>query len=171
VPAQRLRQLPGFRPVRRVEVVAPGEDLQVEVGKEDPGQPGRHLAKVIRMAKAAEGEEHRLAEGGEPGPVQVVVLEGLHEGLDSGRPLGHPRRRGTRLPRRQDDVGPDLQPHERRHVLLRREGVQLPELPPMLRVGGAPIPVPCPRRLQQGQALQPFRVLGSQRQAPAPPPE
>jgi hypothetical protein len=53
-------------PVRRVEVVPVGKHLQVEVREEHPGQPGCSLYVFIRLAQSAEGEEHRLAEGGQP---------------------------------------------------------------------------------------------------------
>ena len=55
-----------LRPVGRVEVVAVGKHLEVEIREENPGKPGGYLPVVVRMAQSAEGKEHGLGESCQP---------------------------------------------------------------------------------------------------------
>ena len=70
-------------------MVALRKHLQPEV-REDPGKAFGVIGVVIRVAEAAQDKEHGLGEGGQPGTVEVLGLEGLHERPEACRPLGHP---------------------------------------------------------------------------------
>src|SRR6185312_5103991 len=94
---QRARESLRFDPMRRVEVVALLEHLELEVGK-DPSESSTDLAKLVGVAQSTKREVDGPIKAFERRAVEVVRLERLHERSDATRALRHPV---GRIPRRR----------------------------------------------------------------------
>src|SRR6266581_1373820 len=149
--------------MRRVEVVSLLEYLELEVW-EDTAEPGCDRPKLVGVAQPAKRVVDRAVKACQRIVVELVCLEGPHEGSDPARTFCHPRRRVsgrwwgklyTRL---------DVEPHERAHELVRRERFKPVVLAPERLLRRAEIPATSPGRLQEGEACQPLRVAGRERQ-------
>src|SRR5207244_8269148 len=121
--SQRVCEPLGFDPMRRVEVVSLLEYLELEV-LEDTAEPGCDRRILVGIAQPAKREVDRTVEASERVVVEVVRLEGLHEGPDPAGTLDHPGREVSWRRWGQLYSRLDGEPRERAHELFRRERLE-----------------------------------------------
>src|SRR4051812_41305829 len=106
--------------MRRIEVVSLLEYLELEV-REDTAEPRCYLPELVGVAQPAKPVVDGLVETCQRIVVELVRLEGLHEGPDSARASCHPRRRVSGRRRRELHSRLDVEPHERARELVLRK--------------------------------------------------